>query len=134
MSNACVELKAKVWSPGNKVVEGAPLVVEESISFLGDVDPERGVIRSIGAELRGRILVARGFRGSTVGSYILYAMSKRGVAPKAIVFRELDPVVVAGCVASSIPMAWCPSLDLSLAKNATLAAVDPRNSVVRLCS
>jgi len=134
VSHACVELEARVWSPGDRVVEGSPLVVEKPISFLGDVDPEKGVIKSIGAELRERILVVKGFRGSTVGSYILYAMSKRGVAPRAIVFRELDPVVVAGCVASSIPMAWCPSLDLSLAKKAAVVVVDPRRSVVKLCS
>ncbi len=134
MRNTCIELEARVWTPKPAVIEGPPLVVEEPISFLGDVDPEKGVLKASGEVLANRVLVVKGFRGSTVGSYVLYALSKRGAAPLAIVFKDLDPVVVAGCVASSIPMAWCPSLDMRIARGCRIVSIDPFTSVVRLCS
>lgn len=43
-------------------------------------------------------------RGSTVGSYVLYGMAKRGVAPAAIVCKEADPVVAVGAVMAGVPM------------------------------
>ncbi len=132
MSLTCVEFRAKVW-PKITVV-GKPLVVTTPISFLGDVDADRGILKLLGVSLVGKVLIADGFRGSTVGSYVLYALSKKGLAPKAIVFRKLDPVVVAGCVASSIPMAWSPDLDLELAAKCKLAIIDYESSVVKLCS
>jgi len=91
---------------GRPVVPGRALgeaVVVESISFYGDVDPERGVLVD-GRTLKGRILVARRSRGSTVGSYVIYAMKEKGSAPLAIVMEKSEPIVVAGAVIASIPL------------------------------
>lgn len=81
------------------------LVIDDHISFLGDLDPKRGVIRKKGyegVEVRGKILVFRGSRGSTVGTYIIYSISKAGTAPKAMIVDKADQIVITGCVVSNI--------------------------------
>ena len=79
------------------------------ISFFGGVDPEKGTIIERGHELEekkvtGKILVFPRGKGSTVGSYVIYAMKKRGTAPAAIVNIETEPIIAAGCVLANIPL------------------------------
>ena len=92
---------------GRTIVEGEAtaklLVIKEPISFYGEVNPNTGVYRD-GRGMHNRIVIAPGVRGSTVGAYIIYAMKKYGVAPKALVLDNIDPVVVVGCVLASIPL------------------------------
>jgi len=83
--------------------EGEAVVVD-TISFYGDVDPESGTLRGDGRDIAGRILVARRSRGSTVGSYVLYALRYYGNSPIAILMEEAEPIVVAGCVLAGIPL------------------------------
>ena len=90
------------------VAEGAVLATSEDISFYGGCDPETGVIVEKGHELEGqsvsgKILVFPTGKGSTVGSYVLYALSKAGKAPLAIINQSTDPVVAVGCIISEIP-------------------------------
>jgi len=87
--------------------EGSLVVIDDYISFLGDIDPKSGVLRKKGFEgvdLRGKILVFRGARGSTVGPYIIYSLAKNNIAPSAMVVSKADQIVVSGCVVSSIPL------------------------------
>jgi predicted aconitase with swiveling domain len=90
------------------VAEGNALVSKEPISFFGGVDPDTGMIVEKRHELEGRcikdtVLVFPHGRGSTVGSYTLYRMKKNGVAPKAIVNLECEPIVAVGAIISDIP-------------------------------
>ncbi len=81
------------------------LVIDDYVSFLGDLDPKKGVFRKKGyegVEVRDKILVFRGSRGSTVGTYIIYSISKAGRAPKAMVVDKADQIVITGCVVSNI--------------------------------
>ncbi|HIC98823.1 MAG TPA: DUF126 domain-containing protein [Pyrodictiaceae archaeon] len=100
---------------GRTIVEGEAtaklLVIKEPISFYGEVDASTGVYRD-GRSMRNRIVIAPGVRGSTVGAYIIYAMKKCGVAPKALVLGNIDPVVVVGCVLTSIPLIIVDSVKL----------------------
>lgn len=87
---------------------GPALVSSEPISFYGGVDPDTGrVIESghplEGACVKGTVLVFPHGKGSTVGSYILYRLKKRGLAPAAIVNSECDPVVAVGAIIAEIP-------------------------------
>ena len=52
----------------------------------------------------GRVLVFPTGKGSTVGSYTLYRMSKSGKAPVAIVNAESEAIVAVGAIISDIPM------------------------------
>lgn len=81
-----------------------PIVKVDALSFYGEVDPERGVIMADGREIADRVLVIGRSRGSTVGSYILYALKYYGKAPQAIVMRRSEPIVIVGALLAGIPL------------------------------
>mgnify|MGYP001772947709 CR=1 FL=1 len=90
-------------------VSGEALVSPEPISFFGGVDPETGLVIEKGHPLEGqsiagKILVFPTGKGSTVGSYILYRLKQKGLAPAAIINSQADPVVAVGAVMAEIPM------------------------------
>jgi len=102
-------LRARPIVFDDEVIEGVVLKSNTPISPLGDIDPKTGEIIDPQSNIRGKsvsnkILVAPYFRGSTVGSYVLFALSKYGVAPKAIIVGRVDPMLVAGCVIGNIPL------------------------------
>lgn len=84
-------------------------MAKKPISFLGGVDPDTGTIVEKNHDLEGKklkdaILCFPHGHGSTVGSYVLYALAKKSLAPKAIVNQTADPVVVVGAIIAEIPM------------------------------
>jgi predicted aconitase with swiveling domain len=98
---------------GHKVAkgkaQGEALVSKTSISFLGGVNPETGVVVEEGHELNGKsitdkILIFPVGKGSTAGSYQLYELAYYKKAPKAIINIQADPVVAVGAIISDIPM------------------------------
>jgi len=101
-------LKGKVIVSGG-TLRGKALVSKKPISFLGGVDPKSGVIIEKNHDLNGKcikdkILCFPHGHGSTVGSYVIYALAKNNLAPKAILNEKADPVVVVGAVLAGIPM------------------------------
>ncbi|RLI22593.1 hypothetical protein DRO54_00685 [Candidatus Bathyarchaeota archaeon] len=101
-------LKGRVIVSGGRL-QGEALVSRMPISFLGGVDPATGVIIEKGHDLNGKcvkdkILCFPHGHGSTVGSYVMYALAKNGLAPRAILNEKADPVVVVGAVLAEIPM------------------------------
>ncbi len=82
---------------------------DETMGWLGCVDPKTGVIIEkqhplYGKNVAGKVLVFTTGKGSTVGSYTLYALKKNGVAPAALVCEESEPIVAVGAIISDIPM------------------------------
>jgi predicted aconitase with swiveling domain len=99
-------LQGRSICPG--IAEGEALVSAMGISFFGGVDPESGVVVEKGHDLEGRsvagkILVFPTGKGSTVGSYTLYRLSKAGKAPRAILNAECEPITAVGCILAGIP-------------------------------
>ena len=93
------------------VVEGIALVSKECISFVGDIDPQSGIIVRKGHELEGcsiagKILIFPSGRGSVGSSSILYYLSKKGNAPLAMVNTKIDPPIVFGALLTSIPLVY----------------------------
>lgn len=89
--------------------KGTALVATKPISFLGGVDPNTGIVVEKNHDLEGKtlkdmILCFPHGHGSTVGSYVLYDLAKRNLAPKAIVNQTADPVVAVGAIIAEIPM------------------------------
>jgi hypothetical protein len=87
---------------------GEVLVSTEPISFYGAVDVDTGEFVEAGHQLEGRniagkVLVFPKGKGSTVGSYVLYGLSKRGTAPAAIVNHETETIVATGAILGEIP-------------------------------
>ncbi|MEB3755848.1 MAG: DUF126 domain-containing protein [Desulfurococcales archaeon] len=89
--------------------EGEGLVIENPISFLGDINPETGVLvqpdsKMRGENISGRILFAPEGRGSTVGSYVLYALKSNRKHPLAIIMHKAEPIIITGAIISGIPL------------------------------
>ena len=89
--------------------EGVAIVTVQPISFFGGLDSESGMIIERGHELEGekatgKVLVFPRGKGSTVGSYVIYAMKKRGTAPVAMINVETEPIIAVGCILSEIPL------------------------------
>lgn len=88
---------------------GELLVSTEPISFLSGVNPDTGEVVEKGHPLEGQNLSGRVIafdhgKGSTVGSYVIYALSKNGHAPAAIVNTEAEPIIAVGAIMGGIPM------------------------------
>ncbi len=100
-------LKGRPISRGQ--AEGKALVTTQSISFLGSIDPDTGVVVEKGHELEGKdvtgkVLVFPSGKGSTVGSYVMYQLKKNKTAPAAVINRSAEPIVAVGAIISDIPM------------------------------
>ncbi|MEM3875418.1 MAG: DUF126 domain-containing protein [Candidatus Bathyarchaeia archaeon] len=124
---------------GRGIVEGyckaEALVSAKPISFLGDVDPETGKIIEkrhdlYGESIRDKVLCFPHGHGSTVGSYVLYSLAKKGLAPKAIINHKADPVIVVGAVMANIPMV--DKIDVSKIRSGDLVEVDAYKGTVKI--
>lgn len=129
----------RVTLKGRTIVEGCcraeALVSAEPISFLGGVDPADGKIIQKGHDLCGQcvkdtILCFPHGHGSTVGSYVLYSLARKNLAPKAIVNETADPVVVVGAIITGITMVDCVSIQQI--KTGDLVEVDGTRGVVTI--
>lgn len=96
---------------GHPVVEGVArgelLVSRQPITFYGGVDPLTSEVVEPshplrGVKLAGKILVVPHSKGSTVGSYTILRMARRGVAPAGIVTVRPDEVVIVGCIIGGV--------------------------------
>ena len=88
---------------------GELLVSSEPISFLSGVDPETGIVVERGHPLEGRSIAGRVLafpygKGSTVGSYVIYALKQNGLAPAAIINEEAEAIIAVGAIIAGIPM------------------------------
>ncbi len=107
--------------------EGEALVSTDGISFYGGVEPETGKVVEKGHPLEGRsvtgkILVFPAGKGSTVGSYALYDMKKRGTGPAAIINKEIETIVAVGAIISEIPCV--DKIDIGKIKTGDRVVVD----------
>jgi len=102
--NIAIELKVIVESTRRHGELCGPLeVIDHPISFLGDLDAETGKIRG-GDRVKGKILLYPTAVGSTVGSYVIYGLSRSGNAPVAIVTCNEDAVTTVGAIIADIPL------------------------------
>lgn len=124
---------------GRRIVEGLcraeALVSMKPISFLGGVDPQTGIIVEKGSDIYGervkdKVLCFPHGHGSTVGSYVIYALAKNSAAPAALVNEKADSVIVIGAVMANIPMV--DQIDISKIRKGDIVEVDAYNGVVRI--
>ncbi len=97
--------------------QGEVILTKHPMSFLGGVDPEKGVVTDsnhdlFGKSIGGKILIIPSGKGSTVGSYVLYQMAKNKTAPLAIVALEAEPIIATGAIMGEIPMVDHPESDI----------------------
>jgi hypothetical protein len=126
-------LKGRIIVEGRCTAEA--LVSLKPISFLGGVNPANGRIIEKNHDLYGKcikdkVLCFPHGHGSTVGSYVLYALTKKNLAPKAIINQKADPVVAVGAIIADIPMV--DQIDIKRIKSHDLVEVDAYTGVVKI--
>jgi len=102
-----MKLKGRSVNPGR--AEGRAVVTKAAFSFLGELDPVSGKYLGDDQDLRGqtlaeKILVCPTGKGSTGGPSVAYRAMKAGVAPKALICLEADPVLALGAITADMPM------------------------------
>lgn len=127
---------------GRRVVKGVShgeaLVTSQRISFFGGIDPATGVVVEKGHELegknvKGKILVFPGGKGSSEGALKLYDMSLRGTAPAAIINVRTEPVVAVGAILGNIPTVDGLKKDpVRIIKNGDLVKVNADRGTVEI--
>lgn len=122
-------IKGRIISRG--IGEGNAVVTNQPLSFLGGVDPKRGVIRDLkhelyGISIVGTVLTFPQGKGSTVGSYVMYQLKRNGKAPAAIINTSSETIVAVGAIISNIPL--IDRLDVD-----PIAAIKPGSRVLVNC-
>ena len=101
--------KGKTIQEWDGILTGEVLITKSKISFLGDIDPNTARIVGSDLDIRGKsisrkILIFLEGRGSTVGSNVLFGLSKKGLAPKLLAVCKAEPVTISGAIFGNIPM------------------------------
>lgn len=114
---------------------GTALVSQKPLSFLGGVDYSTGTVIEKDHDLKGeslshKILCFPSGHGSTVGSYVLYSLVKKGLGPKAIVNQVADTVVVVGAIISEIPM--IDQIDIAQIRTGDIVEVNGKKGTIRI--
>jgi hypothetical protein len=128
-----ITLKGRVIVEGRCKAEA--LVSTKPLSFLGGVDPTNGLIVEKNHDLYGECIKDKALcfphgHGSTVGSYVLYSLAKKNLAPKAIINQTADPVVVVGAIIAEIPM--IDQVGIKRIKTGDIIEVDAYAGIVKV--
>ncbi|AEH06407.1 protein of unknown function DUF126 [Methanothermococcus okinawensis IH1] len=126
-----IELKGRSISKGQ--VEAEVIVSKAPISFLGGVN-EDGIITDkenelYGQSIRDKIFVFPTGKGSTVGSYVIYGLAKKGIL-KGIINKECEPIVATGAILGKIPMV--DNIDISNIKTGDRVLIDGNKGIVKV--
>ncbi len=126
-----IELNGRIISKGQ--VEAEVIVSDMPISFLGGVN-EEGIItdkenKLYGQSIKNKIFVFPTGKGSTVGSYVIYGLAKKGIL-KGIINKECEPIVATGAILGKIPM--IDKIDISSLKTGDKVILDGNNGVVKI--
>lgn len=113
------------------MAEGEIVALESSFSFLGGVDQSNGLLQgSDSVGIAGRVFAFTVGKGSTVGSYTMLEMKRRGTLPVAILNTIAEPIVTTGAVLCRIPLV--DSIDVSVLRNGDRAIVDGTRGAVEI--
>jgi predicted aconitase with swiveling domain len=127
LCNVILPIRGRGISKGR--ARGPLLVSPAPISFLSGVDPDSGIIVEKGHPLQGTCIAGTVLafpygKGSTVGSYVLYALSRNRHAPAAIINTEAEAIIATGAIIGGIPMIDRIGIPLDRLKNGTPVTVD----------
>ena len=118
---------------------GPALVTKEPISFLGNVNPESGIVidprhELFGKCIAGKVLIFPSGKGSTVGSYVIYQLKKRGFAPMAMINLKSEPIVAVGAVISGIPLVDRAPPEVLCVEDGAMVEVDADRGIISIRS
>ena len=90
-------------------VEGVALVADDNFSARYDLDRIKGVFsrpqhKLFGQSYKGVILVLNTAKGGVATAWMLYEMTSRLVAPKAILLNQANTILVQGAALANMAM------------------------------
>ena len=91
------------------VVSGEALVTDDNFSALYDLDRIAGIFsrpqhKLAGQSYVGKIMVFNTAKGGVASAWMLHEMKLRGVAPKAILFNNVNPILAQGAALADMAM------------------------------
>ena len=102
-----IELKCHVGV--GPEVSGEALVTDGNFSARYDLDRIRGVFSRPQHKLAGqsyvdKIMVFNTAKGGVASAWMLYEMTSRAIAPKAILFNQVNPILAQGAALADMAM------------------------------
>src|SRR5438876_7651697 len=90
-------------------VTGTALAARDNFSARYDLDRKAGVFSRPGHALAGqsyvgRILVLNEAKGGVATAWMLREMAERGLAPLALVFNRVNPILAQGAVFAAVAL------------------------------
>jgi len=131
-----IELHARhaIGSP----VTGHALVARDGFSARYDLDRVQGIFsrpahKLAGESYVGKVLVLDTAKGGVASSWMLHEMASRGVAPLALVFNSVNPILVQGAAFGDITMLAGFDGDITaLVPNGAQVTIEPQKRVLRI--
>jgi len=104
-----VRFRGKVIQPWTGEIVGDLLITRCRVSFLGDIELKTGDVVGSDLDVRGmnvsgKVFVFSEGRGSTVGSNVLFGLSRKGLAPRLLATCRPELITVSGAIFGGIPM------------------------------
>jgi len=128
---------------GEKAVRGKAageaVVCKDNVCFVGSIDKETGLFNEkghgfSGKYMKGKVMVYPTGKGSTGGSYSLYAACMNGAGPCAIINNELEMITAAGAILAKLPVVHhiqgCDPTDVI--KDGDWVEVDADNGIIKV--
>ena len=104
---ATIELNCHVGV--GPIVSGEALVTDDNFSARYDLDRIKGIFSRPQHKLAGqsyvdRIMVFNTAKGGVASAWMLHEMVSRGIAPKAILFNNVNPILAQGAALAEMAM------------------------------
>ena len=121
-------------------VRGTALVAHDGFSARYDLDRNAGIFsrpahKLVGQSYVGRILVLDTAKGGVASAWMLHEMQSRGMAPLAIVFNSVNPILVQGAALGDVTMLAGFDEDITAAiPNGAKLEIDPAMGLVTVLS
>lgn len=121
-----------------KNVRGTALVAQDGFSARYDLDRAAGVFtrpahKLVGQSYVGRILVLETAKGGVASAWMLHEMQSRGMAPLAIVFNSVNPILAQGAALGELTMLAGFDVDITTAiPNGAELEIDPAAGTVTI--
>ena len=134
---ATIKLKCHVGV--GEEVSGEALVTDDNFSARYDLDRISGIFSRPQHKLAGqsyvdKIMVFNTAKGGVASAWMLHEMKSRGIAPKAILFNRVNPILAQG--AALADMAMCDRFEggdvTQLIKTGDQVSVNPQSGLITI--
>lgn len=119
-------------------VDGIALVATDGFSARYDLDRVTGVFsrpthKLAGQSYVGKILVLDTAKGGVASAWMLHEMVSRGMAPAALIFNSVNPILAQGAALAGISMLAGFDVDITSAiAHHSAVMVDGKRGVIRI--